>query len=106
MGKNPSIYGYMRACEDAPEEQVLKDELQMFRWAQAEGYDLAVIYQEVEEGSISVLTDLIRELKLNGDTAVVVPPMEHFGTSRVLQEHMAAYLVHCADVDVHEASDR
>jgi hypothetical protein len=97
------IYGYMRAYESTPEADIMKDELRMFRWAQAEGYDLTVIYQELEEGSISVLTDLIQELKLNGDAAVVVPSMEHFGTSRVLREHLSAYLVHCADVDVYEA---
>ncbi|MET9222831.1 hypothetical protein ABZX65_29300 [Streptomyces sp. NPDC003300] len=100
------IYGYMRAYEGTPEEEIMKDELRLFRWAQVEGYDLAVIYQEEQEGSIAVLTDLIRELKLNGDAAVVVPSMEHFGTSRVLQEHLSAHLVHCADVDVHEASDQ
>jgi nucleotide-binding universal stress UspA family protein len=102
----PAIYGYMRAYDDTPEGEVMKDELQLFRWAQAEGYDLAVIYQEEQEGSIAVLTELIRELRLNGDGAVVVPSLEHFGTGRVLQEHLAAYLVHCADVDVYEATDR
>jgi hypothetical protein len=104
--KKPPIYGYMRAYEGTPEAEITRDELRMFRWAQVEGYDLAVIYQEEQEGSIAVLTDLIRELKVNGDAAVVVPSMEHFGTSRVLREHLAAYLVHSADVDVHEASDR
>ncbi|MGC5343775.1 hypothetical protein ACPXCE_23295 [Streptomyces sp. DT24] len=80
----------------------MKDELSLFRWAQAEGHELAVIYQEEQEGSTAVLIELIRELKLNGDAAVVVPSLQHFGTSRVLQEHLAAYLVHCADVNLYE----
>lgn len=100
------IYGYMRAYDSTPEEEIEKDELQLFRWAQAEGYDLAVIYQEFDEGSIAVLSGLIRELKLTGDRAVVVPSLRHFGTSHVLREHLAAYVVHCADADVHEASDQ
>ena len=104
--KKPPIYGYMRAYEDTPEVEIMKDELRLFHWAQAEGYDLVVIYQEEQEGSIAVLHDLIQELKLTGDAAVVVPSMEHFGTSPVLREHLAAYLVHCADVDVYEASKR
>jgi hypothetical protein len=102
--KKPPIYGYMRAYEDTPASEIMKDELLLFQWAQAEGYDLAVIYQEEQEGSIAVLTDLIRELKLTGDGIVVVPSMEHFGTSRVLQEHLSAYLVYCADVDVFDVS--
>jgi hypothetical protein len=104
--KKPSIYGYMRAYEDTPEVEIMKAELQLFHWAQDEGYDLAVIYQEVDEGSIAVLTELIRELKLTGDAAVVVPSIEHFGASRVLQEHLCAYVVHCADVNVYETSNR
>jgi nucleotide-binding universal stress UspA family protein len=102
----PIIYGYMRAYPDTPETEIMREELRLFRWAQDSGYDLAVIYQEEQEGSIAVLTDLIRELQLTGDTAVVVPSMRHFGTSRVLQEHLSAYLVHCADVDLYEVSDQ
>ncbi|MDX6354134.1 MAG: hypothetical protein QOF98_1037 [Streptomyces sp.] len=100
----PSIYGYMRAYADTSEAEIMRNELLLFRWAQTEGYDLAVIYQEEQEGSIAVLNDLIQELKLNGDAAVVVPSLQHFGASRVLREHLSAYLVHCADVDVFEAS--
>lgn len=104
--KKQPIYGYMRACESTPEAEIMRDELLLFQWAQREGYDLAVIYQEEQEGSIAFLTDLIRELQLTGDAAVVVPSMQHFGTSRVLQEHLSAYLVHCADVDLYEAGDQ
>lgn len=100
------IYGYMRAYEATPEAEIMQDELRLFRWAQGEGYELAVIYQEEQEGSIAALTDLIQELKLTRDAAVVVPSLRHLGTSRVLQEHLAAYLVHCADVDMYETSDR
>lgn len=78
----------------------------MYRWAQTEGFELAVIYREPEEGSIAVLTELIRQLQLTGDQAVVVPSLAHFGTSRVLQEHLAAFLIHCADASLYEASGR
>jgi len=100
------IYGYMRAYEATPEVETMQDELRLFRWAQREGYDLAVIYQEEQEGSIAVLTDLVRELKLNRDAAVVVPSLQHFGTGQVLREHLAAYLVHCADINIYEAGDQ
>lgn len=97
------IYGYMRAYDSTPVAEVMKDELQLFRWAQAEGYDLAAIYQELEEGSVAVLTELVEELKRTGDRLVVVPSAEHFGTSPLLQEHLWAYVAHTANVEVREA---
>ncbi|WP_433891180.1 hypothetical protein [Streptomyces sp. CA-111067] len=100
------IYGYMRAYEATPESETMKDELRLFRWAQNEGYELAVIYQEVEEGSTAVLTELLTELRLVGDTAVLVPSTEHFGTGRVLREHLTAYQVHCADIQLSEVDVR
>jgi hypothetical protein len=104
--KKPPIYGYMRAYEDTPEAEIMKDELRLFRWAQDEGYDLAVIYQETGEGSIAVLTELVEELKRNGDRLVVVPSIEHFGTSPLLQEHLWAYVVHTANAEVREAANQ
>ncbi|MBD0738063.1 hypothetical protein [Streptomyces sp. CBMA29] len=99
----PPIYGYMRAYDSTPEDEVMRDELRLFRWAQVEGYDLAAVYQELEEGSIAVLTELVEELKRNGDRMVVVPSVEHFGDSSLLQEHLWAYVVHTANAEVFEA---
>lgn len=104
--RKPPIYGYMRAHPGIPEAEVMKDELRLFRWAQLEGYDLAVIFQEEEEGSIAALTELVEQLKLTDDPAIVVPSMRHFGSGRVLQEHLWAYVVHCVDAEVYEAGDR
>lgn len=98
------IYGYMRAYAATPEVETMRDELRLYRWAQEEGFELAVVYQELEEGSTAVLTELVRQLRLTGDQAVVVPSVAHFGTSRVLQEHLAAFLIHCADAALYEAS--
>jgi hypothetical protein len=100
------IYGYMLAHEGRSEEDVRNDELQLFRWAQLEGYFLAAIYQEADEGSIAELTDLVEELKRTGDRAVVVPSVEHFGSSALLQEHLWAYVVHTATAEVYEAVSR
>ncbi|WUH94131.1 hypothetical protein OG900_31055 [Streptomyces sp. NBC_00433] len=100
------IYGYMLAHEGRSEEEITNDELLLFRWAQVEGYFLAAIYQEVDEGSIAELTELVGELRNTGDGAVVVPSVEHFGTHALLQEHLWAYVVHTADAEVHEAVSR
>lgn len=97
------IYGYMLAHDGRSDEQIRDDELCLFRWAQAEEYFLAVIYQEADEGSVVELTELVQELRNTGDRAVVVPSVEHFGTSALLQEHLWAYLVHTTDAEVHEA---
>ena len=83
-----------------------RQELRLFRWAQDEGYDLAVIYQGTDEGSIAVLTELVEELKRNGDRLVVVPSIEHFGTSPLLQEHLWGYVVHTANAEVREAANQ
>lgn len=100
------IYGYMHAYDGTPEKEVAQAELQLFRWAQAEGYDLTAIYREEREGSIAVLEELIRELRLTGDTALVVPSEQHFGTSRILQEHLSDYRVHRASEELHEVGSR
>lgn len=97
------IYGYMLAHEGRSEEDVRNDEMQLLRWAQAEGYFLAAIYQETDEGSIAGLTDLVEELKRTEDRAVVVPSAEHFGSSALLQEHLWAYVAHTATAEVYEA---
>ncbi|WP_328917264.1 MULTISPECIES: hypothetical protein [unclassified Streptomyces] len=99
----PPIYGYMRAYDRTPESQLLRDELVLFQWAQAEGYDLALIYKEVDEGSVAELGELVEELRRTGDRAVVVPSIAHLGSGRVLQDHLWAYVVHCADAEIHEA---
>ena len=62
-----AVYGYMRAYESTPDFEVMLDELELHRWARLEGYELAGIYQEVREGSIDVLTDLIEELSPEKD---------------------------------------
>lgn len=102
----PPIYGYMRAYYSDFDNTTAKLELQMFRWAQSEGYDLTFIYQEVEEGRIDVLTEMVEEMKRTGDRAVLVPSLEHFGTTRILQEHLCAYVVHYAGGEVFQFSDR
>ncbi|MGC5342215.1 hypothetical protein ACPXCE_09290 [Streptomyces sp. DT24] len=101
-----TILGYMRAYDSMPDEQIMENELQMFRWAQAEGCDLSVIYQETDEGSIAVLLELVQELQMTGDKAVLVPSIAHFGDSRILQDHLYEYVVRCAfpTVEVHEVA--
>jgi hypothetical protein len=96
------IYGYMRAYAGTPEVEVGRDELRLFRWAQREGYELAIVYKEAEEGSVAVLAELVRELRLTGDEAVVVPSVEHFGDSRVLDDHLGPYVVHDASAELYE----
>jgi hypothetical protein len=104
--RRPPIYGYMLAHEGRTSEQIMRDELALFRWAQAEDYHLALIYQEEDEGSIAALTELVEQLKLNGDRAVVVPSIRHFGSRPPLQDHLLAYVVHAAQAEVHEVSQR
>ena len=100
------VYGYMRACDGRSDEEVRQDEQQLARWAEAAGYVLRAVYQETDEGSIVELTALVEELNATGTRAVVVPSVEHFGTSALLQEHLWAYVAHTANAEVHEAANR
>ncbi|MFC4033071.1 hypothetical protein ACFO3J_16480 [Streptomyces polygonati] len=94
----------MRAYDVTPDVEVMREELHLFRWAQARGYDLVAVYQEVEEGSIDVLTELVEELRRTGSRAVLVPSIEHFGTSHPLQDNLWAHVVHNARAEVHEVN--
>jgi hypothetical protein len=82
------------------------EEEQLTRWAEAEGCRLMGVYRETEEGGIAELSALVEELNRTDTRLVVVPSIEHFGTSPLLQEHLWAYVVHTANAEVHEAVAR
>ncbi|WNI18131.1 hypothetical protein [Actinacidiphila sp. ITFR-21] len=84
------IHGYMCAYMSAPEEEVAEAELRLFQGAQVEGYDLAVVCREVEEGGLAVLAEPVEEL---GECAVVVPAVGRFGAGPVFGEYLAACVV-------------
>lgn len=98
------IYGYMRVYDGLPEDQVRADEQRLREWAEGEGYDLVAVYQETDEGSVTELTELVGELNRTGTRVIVVPSVEHFGRSPLLQEHLWAYVVGSAQAEVHEVS--
>ncbi|MGW5354850.1 hypothetical protein ACWERV_30600 [Streptomyces sp. NPDC004031] len=100
-----AVHGYMRAYAATPDAEVRRDELRLRCWAEREGFDLVRIWHEEQEGGIAVLNGLVEELKLTRGGAVVVPSLRHFGSTQVLREHLAAYLVDRADVDIYEVRD-
>lgn len=102
----PAAYGYLRAHEGRSDDEVRDDELQMFRWAQAEGYDLSVVHREDEDGGIAELTELVEELKRSDIRLVVIPSFAHLAATRPLQDHLWAYLVRAAGAEIHEAWER
>ncbi|MFC4035733.1 ATP-binding protein [Streptomyces polygonati] len=97
------IYGYMRAYDGTPDEQIRAEEQQLSHWAKAEGYQLLAIYAESDEGSTRELSALIEECNRTQTRAVVVPSFAHFGTSRVLREQISAHVVRNAAAAIHEA---
>lgn len=104
MGEKPRIYGYMRAYDGLPDDQIRQYEQQLKHWAIAHGYELVAIRKELDKGSIAELTDLVSELNHARVRAVVVPSIEHFGGSRILQEHLWSYVVCGANAEVYEVT--
>ncbi|WP_031520535.1 hypothetical protein [Streptomyces sp. NRRL F-5123] len=100
-----AVHGYMRAYAGTPDVEVRRDELRLRCWAERGGYALVRIWQEEQDGGIAVLNGLVEELKRSSGAAVVVPSLRHFGSTQVLREHLAAYLVDRADVDIYEVGD-
>ena len=98
----PLIYGYMRVYEGQADGDVRSAECALRRFADTEGYALAAIHQETDDGGTAALTALVTDLKRTGARAVVVPSIEHFGRSEVLQRHRCAWLEHEAGAQVHE----
>ncbi|MBD0736577.1 hypothetical protein BGM09_26015 [Streptomyces sp. CBMA29] len=103
--ERPSAYGYMRAYDATPDEEIRADEQRLRMWAAAEGYVLATVYQEVVAGGITELTALIAQMRRTGVRTVVVPSVEHLGNGRFLQEHVWAEIVGRTDAEVHEARE-
>lgn len=88
----PLIYGYLRAPDETPDEELdgLVSELQ--RYAEAEGYCYAATFFEYEPGSRAAFDELIQELKRAEARHVVVPSLEHLSSHRLLCSSMVERL--------------
>ncbi len=78
------MYGYMRAPDDVPDDELDRVVSEMRRFAVAEGYCYATTFFEYQDGSRAAFDELITELKRAEARHVVVPSFEHLSGHRLL----------------------
>lgn len=97
----PLMYGYLRL--DVANDHVAACEAQIQRFAEYEGFDLAMIFHERIHGA-TALTALIAELRRSQSHHVVVPSMEHLIRPGMSRQAVEARLWCEANAGVHAAA--
>jgi DNA invertase Pin-like site-specific DNA recombinase len=92
MTVKPLMYGYMRAPDDVPDDELDRTVDEMQRFAETEGYCYAATFFEYEPGSRAAFDELIQELKRAEARHVVVPSLEHLSSHRLLCSSMVERL--------------
>ena len=97
----PLAYGYMRVFCDVTEEQACSLERTIRQFADAQGFEFAMTFQETVSGSHEAFHELLHEVERADADYVVIPSFNHFSKNRILQNLMLAQLEEGAGVDVH-----
>ncbi|WP_433518028.1 recombinase family protein [Nonomuraea sp. CA-143628] len=95
----PLIYGYLRAPDETPDDELDRLVSELQRYAETEGFCYATTFFEYQEGSRSAFEELVAELKRAEARHVVVPSMDHLSGHRLLCGQMIARLA--ADASAH-----
>ncbi|MEU0521903.1 recombinase family protein [Streptosporangium sp. NPDC006007] len=80
----PLIYGYLRAPDETPDDELDRLVSELQRFAEAEGFCYATTFFECQEGSRSAFEELVAELTRAEARHVVVPSLEHLSGHRLL----------------------
>ncbi len=96
----PLIYGYMRAPDDVPDDELDRVVSEMRRFAVAEGYCYATTFFEYQNGSRAAFDELITELQRAEARHVVVPSSGHLSSHRILRGHLLKRLADDASARV------
>jgi DNA invertase Pin-like site-specific DNA recombinase len=78
------MYGYMRAPDDMPDDELDHAVHEMQRFAETEGFCYATTFFEYQPGSHLAFAELIQELKRAEARHVVVPSLAHLSSHRIL----------------------
>ncbi|MGL5866525.1 MAG: recombinase family protein [Dermatophilaceae bacterium] len=87
-GIQPLMYGYLRAPEEMPDDDLDRAVHHLQRYAETEGYCYATTFLEYEPGSQDAFAELIAELKRAEARHVVVPSLEHLSSHRLIRASM------------------
>lgn len=88
----PLMYGYMRAPDDVPDDELDRVVSEMRRFAETEGYCYATTFFEYQNGSRAAFDELIAELQRAEARHVVVPSFAHLSSHRILCSNMVERL--------------
>lgn len=92
MTVKPLIYGYLRAPDEMPDDELDRLVSELQRYAEAEGFCYATTFFEYQAGSRSAFEELVAELKRAESRYVVVPSLEHLSSHRLLLSSMVERL--------------
>ncbi|MFC1419369.1 recombinase family protein [Streptacidiphilus cavernicola] len=101
----PLIYGYMRVTDDMEDHEVSRLEQSLSTFAAVEGYCLAAIFYEYENGSQTAFNELLHELRRVEAHHVVVPSLEQLADSQIVQTLMVDRAELETDAAIHETAD-
>ncbi|MEV7321235.1 recombinase family protein [Streptomyces sp. NPDC093970] len=88
----PLMYGYLRAPDDVPDDELAHTVEELKRYAATEGFCYATTFFEYQDGSRAAFEELTAELKRAEARHVVVPSMDHLSSHRLLRSHMVERL--------------
>lgn len=91
VGK-PLVFGYMRVLDDMTDEEAKQKQDGMTAYAEANGYQLAMIFHEYVLGGQSAFTDLVETVKRVEARHVIVPSYRELALTRPLQDAMTLQL--------------
>lgn len=101
----PMMYGYMRAPDDVPDDELECLVREMRRFAETNGFCYGTTFFEHQDGSCAAFDELTAELKRTEARHVIVPSLAHLSAHPILLNHMVERLAQHVDVEVFELDD-
>jgi DNA invertase Pin-like site-specific DNA recombinase len=101
----PLAYGYLRVQSDTDDQTLDSLEKGLKNYAEAHGYELATIFQELASGRFNAWDELLAELKRADAHDIIVPSLDHLTRHPLLRRTLLDRAEYDAKADVHELGD-
>lgn len=88
----PLAFGYMRVPDDMTDEEAKQKQDGMTAYAEASGYQLAMVFHEYVLGGQTAFTDLVETVRRTEARHVIVPSYRELALTRPLQDAMTLQL--------------
>ncbi|MGC5344129.1 recombinase family protein [Streptomyces sp. DT24] len=96
----PLIFGYMRVNDDMSDEEAARKQDAMSAYAEANGFQLAVVFHEYVSGAQTVFTEMVDVVRQARARHVIVTSYRELALNRSLQDAMTLHLSCAADADI------